>query len=237
MAYGRLNVDKARFFEDALLIAYRPTADQADLPAASGSGWLSRAASRLYRWQIGNERMKRVRWGMETGPGARAGSEPVTRNSLINEPVATLDDRDPTRTDILHEYFVSPDRFDDFLELCREVIPASYQEMLNVTLLYVGANPEAWLSYAPGPRIAAVMSFSQEMTARAEADMERMTRAMINGMIAIGGTYYLPYRPHATVEQFRSAYPRAGDFAAFKRQIDPELRFRNGLWDNYVGFL
>jgi FAD/FMN-containing dehydrogenase len=237
MAYGRLNVDKARFFEDALLITYRPSADQSDLPAASGSGWLSRAASRLYRWQLGNERMKRVRWGMETGPGARAGSDPVTRNSLINEPVATLDDRDPTRTDILHEYFVAPDRFGAFLELCRQVIPNSYQEMLNVTLRYVAPNPDAWLTYAPVSRIAAVMSFSQEMTARAEADMARMTRDMIDGIVALGGHYYLPYRPHATVEQFRRAYPRAGDFAAFKRQIDPALSFRNGLWDNYAGFV
>lgn len=235
MAYGRLNVDKARFFEEALLITYSPVADQSDLPPATGSGWLSHAASRLYRWQLGNERMKRVRWGMETGPGARAGAAAVTRNALINEPVVTLDDRNPARTDILHEYFVAPDRFGEFLALCREVIPMSYQEMLNVTLRYVGSDTEAWLSYAPGPRIAAVMSFSQEMTARAEADMARLTRAMIDGIVAIGGSYYLPYRPHATVEQFRRAYPRAGDFAAFKRQIDPGLVLRNGLWDNYAG--
>ncbi len=237
MAYGRLNIDKARFFEEALLIAYRPTANQSDLPRASGSGWLSRASSRLYRWQLGNERMKRVRWGMETGPGARAGSDAVTRNSLLNEPAATLDDRDPNRTDILHEYFVAPDRFGAFLELCREVIPASYQELLNVTLRYVAANPDAWLSYASTARIAAVMSFSQEMTARAEADMARMTGNLIDGVVALGGSYYLPYRPHATVEQYRRAYPRAGDFAAFKRQIDPRLSFRNGLWDNYAGFV
>ncbi len=237
MAYGRLNVDKAGFFEQALLVTYRATADQSDLPAASGSGWLSRAGARLYRWQIGNERMKRVRWGMETGPGARAGDDPVTRNSLINEPVLTLHNRDPARTDILHEYFVAPERFGDFLTLCRETIPASYQELLNVTLRYVGPNPDAWLTYAPGPRIAAVMSFSQEMTARAEADMARLTREMVEGVIAIGGSYYLPYRPHATLEQFRRAYPRAGAFAARKREVDPDLVFRNGFWDNYAGNL
>jgi hypothetical protein len=108
MAYGRLNIDRSRFFQDALLITYRPSTDQDDLPSASGSGVMSELASYIYRAQLGNERLKRFRWWVETGPGAMAGSSATTRNSLINEPVATLDDSDPNRTDILHEYFIAP---------------------------------------------------------------------------------------------------------------------------------
>jgi FAD/FMN-containing dehydrogenase len=234
MAYGRLNVDRARLFRDALLVTYRPAADQTGLPPASGSGFVSRAASRLYRGQPGNEPMKRLRWGIETGIGAWAGSGPATRNSLMNEPVATLDDRDPDRTDILHEYFVEPHRFGDFLDLCRQIIPESYQEVLNVTLRFVDADPVAMLAFAPVRRIAAVMSFTQEMTARAEADMARMTRALIDGVIAIGGSYYLPYRPHATIAQLVAGYPAAPAFAAMKRKIDPALILRNALWDTYM---
>jgi hypothetical protein len=107
--------------------------------------------------------------------------------------------------------------------------------MLNVTIRHVAADPESWLSYAPVPRLAAVMSFSQEMSARAEADMARLTRDMIEGMIAIGGSYYLPYRPHARPDQFHRAYPRAAQFAARKRELDPGLVLRNALWDNYLG--
>ena len=115
------------------------------------------------------------------------GTGEATRNSLINEPVVTLDDRNPDRTDILHEYFVSFDAFDSFLEAGREVIPASYQEFLNVTLRYIAQNDQSALSYATSPRIAAVMSFSQEMTQRAEADMRRMTEALIDRIAADGG--------------------------------------------------
>ncbi len=237
MAYGRLNVARSRFFEEALLITYRPSVDQANLPPASGSGWMSHVSRYVYRAQLGNERMKRFRWWNETVVGPSIGGGPVTRNSLINEPVVTLDDRDPTRTDILHEYFVGLDRFNDFLDVCRRVIPASYQEFLNVTLRYVAQDDEAWLSYAPVPRIAAVMSFSQEMTERGEADMHRMTEALIEGILGIGGSYYLPYRPHATLDQYQRCYPRAAEFAAKKRELDPQLLLRNGLWDNYAGRL
>lgn len=233
MAYGRLNVGRAQFFEQAQLTSYRAAQDQNDLPPASGSGMAAKAARALYRAQLGREPIKRLRWWTETTAGPLFNGA-ATRNSLINEPVVTLADRDPARTDILHEYFIGFDRFTDFLSLCRTVIPASYQEFLNVTLRYVAQDDESLLSYATAPRIAAVMSFSQEMTARAEADMQRMTRALVEGITAIGGTYYLPYRPHASVAQFTKAYARASEFAALKRQLDPGVLFRNNLWDRYL---
>jgi FAD/FMN-containing dehydrogenase len=234
MAYGRLNVERASFFEKALLVTYRETPDQTELPQASGSGWMAHAASRLYRAQLGNETIKSFRWWNETRVGPALGSGEVTRNSLINEPVATLDDRNPDRTDILHEYFVGFDAFDAFVTACREVIPASYQEFLNVTLRYVAQDDQSMLSFATTPRIAAVMSFSQELSQRAEADMARMTRALIDRIVAIGGAYYLPYRPHATLEQFVAAYPQAPRFAQAKRALDPDLVLRNNLWDSYL---
>ena len=236
MAYGRLNVDRANFFRDALMITYREAVNHDDLDPAGGSGTMAHIAARVYRWQLGNERIKRFRWWLESDFSPRLAGA-ATRNSLINEPVVTLDDRNPDRVDILHEYFVSPDRFPDFLEVCRAVIPGSFQEFLNVTLRFIDTDPDSWLPYAPVPRISAVMSFSQEMTQRAEADMARMTRALIDGITGIGGTYYLPYRPHATVEQLTRAYPRAAEFAAAKRVLDPGLTFRNNLWDSYLGAL
>ena len=236
MAYGRLNVDRENFMSEALMITYRAADDQSDLPPASGSGFMSKAAGKIYRAQLGNERMKRFRWYTEADLAPRLAG-PSTRNSLINEPVITLDDKNPARVDILHEYFVGIDRFPDFLQVCRDVIPASYQEFLNVTLRFINTDAESLLSYAAVPRIAAVMSFSQEMTARGEADMARMTHALIEGIIGIGGSYYLPYRPHASVDQLLRAYPRAGEFVAAKRAIDPQLRFRNNLWDTYLGAL
>ncbi len=93
----------------------------------------------------------------------------------MNEPVVTLDDRDPFRTDILHEYFVPPARFAEFVKACQAVIPASYQQLLNITLRYVNTDRDSVLAYAPEPRIAAVLLFSQEKTVRGETDMARMT--------------------------------------------------------------
>ena len=64
-----------------------------------------------------------------------------------------------------------------------------------------------------------------------------MTQALIEAVQGIGGSYYLPYRPHASVAQFQAGYARAAEFAAFKRQHDPGLLFRNALWDKYIAGL
>ena len=234
MAYGRLNVDRDNFFNDAMMITYREAADQSEIPPASGSGFLSQASRYVFRSQVHNEYAKDVRWWFETGLGPIIGGGAVTRNSLINEPVVTLDDRDPTRTDILHEYFVPPGRFADFVTACQEVIPKSFQELLNITLRYVAADNESVLSYAPAPRIACVLLFSQEMTERDEIDHRRMTQELIDRVLDLGGTYYLPYRPHARNSQFRRAYPNAEKFVEEKKFYDPDLVFRNAFWDRYL---
>ena len=236
MAYGRMDVALDRFLDRALLITYRPTADQRDIPAASGSGFVSRTARYLFRAQVESDRAKRFRWWTESKLGPRFAGE-STRNSLMNEPVVTLDDRDPFRTDILHEYFVAPARFHEFVKACQAVIPASYQQLLNITLRFVNTDRDSVLAYATEPRIAAVMLFSQEKTARGESDMARMTHALIDRVLDIGGTYYLPYRPHASLAQMSRGYPRAAAFAAAKRAADPDLLFRNGLWDGYLSKL
>ncbi len=233
MAYGRMDIALDRFLDDALLISYRPAPDQSNIPPAVGSGFMSHAARHIFRAQLESDQMKKMRWWTEAAFNPKIAG-PSTRNSLMNEPVVTLDDRDPTRTDILHEYFVSPERFGDFVQACKDVIPASFQQLLNITLRYVDTDKDSTLCYATEPRIAAVMLFSQEMTVRGEADMARMTEALIERTLDIGGAYYLPYRPHARLDQLRRSYPRVGEFVAAKRRADPGVLFCNGLWDSYL---
>jgi len=221
----------------AFLRKYIESEDQSDLSELKSTGVISRLSREIYRAQLGSETMKSFRWWNETVLGPKLINGEITRNSLSNEPVKVLSDRNPYRTDIIHEYFVGFDRFDEFLEICRQVVPASFQELLNVTIRYVATDEESTLAYATSPRIAAVMSFSQEKTKRAEADMQRMTHELIERVLDIGGTYYLPYRPHATVTQFARAYSDAELFVSAKKDYDQELLLRNNLWDTYLAKL
>jgi FAD/FMN-containing dehydrogenase len=234
MAYGRMSVSRKNFLDDALLVTFRPATEQsAPLPVVTTSTKLSGVANTIYRAQTGWEVAKGLRWFMESRLGPAIAEGPYTRNSLMAEPVANLAQKDLRRTDILHEYFVSPDRFGDFLTACRDIIPKARAEFLNVTLRNVAEDKTPALAIAASRRISAVMSFSQETSPEGEIDMMQMTEALIDRVIAIDGTFYLPYRLHARRDQVEKAYPATAEFIAAKRRYDPGLLFRNAMWDAY----
>jgi FAD/FMN-containing dehydrogenase len=232
MAYARLSVARKSFFDEALLVTYRPTGDGRKLPPARTGGFLTGISRDVYRAQIGSEAAKQARWYAETR-AAWASSGVATRNALMNEPVSNLASRDKRRTDILHEYFVPPDRFNDFVVACQEIVPRSGIEFLNVTLRYVAADNDSVLAFAPTRRIAAVMSFSQELRPWAEPAMRRMTEALIERVVGIGGSFYLPYRLHARRDQVDKAYANVARFVDRKRHYDPQLVLRHAMWDTY----
>lgn len=235
MAYGRLSVARENFLGNSLLVSYRPAATQpSPLPAARVSGVFGALSRSVFRAQTGSNGAKHRRWYLETVLAPRLMPEHgTTRNAILNYPVAALADSDRRRTDILHEYFLDPERLEEFFIACRATIPAFKQDLLNVTLRYVEAHPASVLSFAPRPRIAAVMLFPQLMTAEAEEAMRAMTERLIDQVLAIGGSYYLPYRLHARTDQLRAAYPRIDEFIAKKRSYDPQLRFQNTMWQKY----
>jgi FAD/FMN-containing dehydrogenase len=234
MLYGRLNVARQGFFTDSLLVSYRPVAPQpTKLPVVTQAGFASSISRGIYRAQIGSETGKRARWFAETVAGPKASSGIATRNSLMNEPVANLASPDRTRTDILHEYFIPPDRFVEFVKACQDVIPASGQELLNITLRYVAADETSVMAFAPTPRIGGVMSFTQLVTPEAEAGMLKMTEALIDRVAAIGGSFYLPYRLHARRDQVERIYAGTANFVARKRHYDPAMIFQNAMWPAY----
>jgi len=234
MAYGRLNVAREAFLAEGLVVSYKAAeAQPKSLPLAERSSAYSFLSRQLFRAQVGSERAKKARWYAETTLLPKAASaRPITRNAILSYPVSVLAETNPRRVDILHEYFLPPERVLDFQIACDENIPET-QDLLNVTLRYLDADPVSVMAFAPRPRVAAVMSFSQAVTPKADEAARDMTERLIQAVIDLGGSYYLPYRLHATPAQLKAAYPKAEQFAEKKRHYDPQLRFRNALWDRY----
>lgn len=234
MAYGRLDVAASDFLGEAVMVGYRPVpAPPEGLPPAGQGGTFSGLTRRVYRNQTGSELGKAFRWRMEASLAPRLAAT-ATRNTLLNEPVALLAGSDPGLTDILHEYFLPPEGLAGFLAACREAIPPSGQDLLNVTLRFVEPDADAVLAFAPGRRISAVMSFAQHRSAEADAAMRAMTQALIDRVLELGGSFYLPYRRHARRDQIARAYSRLEEFMAAKRRWDPGLLFRHGLWESFA---
>ncbi|HEX4607115.1 MAG TPA: FAD-binding oxidoreductase [Urbifossiella sp.] len=235
MAFGRLCVvpGDPTFLREAILTTFHhdPAADGVVPPLTPvADGGLTRA---VYRASIGSDYGKALRWAAEKNIGTAVYGRYFTRNQVLHTSVDKLQEKSADRVDILHESFVPRGHVAAFLDRLRAVIPRHDVDLLNVTVRAVGRDDDTVLRYAGGDVFAFVMLFNQPLTAEADATLEAATREIIEATLAVGGSYYLPYRLHATPDQFRRAYPGADRFFAGKARYDPAGLFQNGFSRRY----
>lgn len=233
MVFGRLSVVPDEFLQEAILTVFRqaPSPDgrlpELDDPKLTS---LKRA---IFRGSAGSEYGKSLRWKSEKNLQQLLEREHFSRNQLLNEGVEIFANHSAETTDILHEYFVPPDQFNSFVRRLREIIPRHQGDLLNVTIRNVRRDDDTILRYADQEMFALVLLFVQERSPAGESQMAAMTRDLIDAALDRGGRYYLPYRLHATVEQFQRAYPQAKEFFALKRRYDPDELFQNQFYSKY----
>lgn len=133
----------------------------------------------------------------------------------------------------LEEYFIPVDRFDDFVPAMRSIFRRSHANILNVSIRHARADTLSLLSWAPQEVFAFVVYYKQRTDSRSQRIVGVWTRELIDAALRVGGSYYLPYQLHATPAQFLRAYPRAPEFFALKRRVDPTNKFENMLWEKY----
>ena len=133
MAYGRTNVCRDNFAAESLMVTFRaaPTPASGLPPVSTVGGAMTGLSRRSYRAQIGSETGKKARWLAETVAAPKANSGLVSRNSLLLEPVLNLENTDRNRTDIAQEYFVAPERFNEFMVESRAIVSRAKAECLK----------------------------------------------------------------------------------------------------------
>jgi FAD/FMN-containing dehydrogenase len=137
------------------------------------------------------------------------------------------------RTYVLQEYFVPVERLEDFVGKMAAILNRHQVNTLNVSIRHAMPDANTALNWAPTETFAFVLYHKHRTRENAKSRVGVWTRELIDAALAVGGTFYLPYQPHATVEQFHRAYPKAGEFFALKRELDPQFRFTNVLWNKY----
>ena len=157
-----------------------------------------------------------------------------TRNYEASYDVAELEpkSRDES-TYVLQEYFVPVEKFDEFYPKMKEVFVENDVNLLNVSIRHAEADPGALLAWAKKESFAFVVYYKQKTDAKSREHVAQWTREMIDQVIKVGGSYYLPYQPHATELQLMRAYPHILDFFDIKKHYDPTNKFTNNLWDTY----
>lgn len=136
-------------------------------------------------------------------------------------------------TYVLQEYFVPVAGFTPFVRAMARIFSESGANVLNVSIRHTRADPLSLLPWARREVYSFVVYHEQGTIDAAREAVGAWTRQLIDAALAEGGSYYLPYQIHATRAQFLAAYPRADEFFAVKRRVDPQYKFRNRLWEAY----
>ena len=233
MVYGRLNVMTTRFLQDAIVYSlYIDPDTAAPIPAIHEpeSIMLQR---QVLRGAAEDEYGKQLRWQAELKWQPLVGGTAFSRNQLLNVGVEIFQNRSKDTTDILHEYFLPRAKFGEFVKRLQMIVPKHEGNLLNVTVRSVETDLDTNLRYASEPVYSFVMLFQQGRDQAADDKMAAMTRDLIDAALDLGGRYYLPYRLHATRDQFRRAYPQADNFFEIKRKYDPHELFQNQFYLKY----
>ncbi|HEU4882134.1 MAG TPA: FAD-binding oxidoreductase [Longimicrobium sp.] len=215
-------------------VTFTRTADSVTIPDRLMPRKASYPASRwgqtvVTGWPGGKEIREHV-----LDPWLYRGTPVVWRNYEASYDVRELEPSSREKyTYVLQEYFIPVGQFDAFVPRMREIFRRHHVNVVNVSIRHAVPDPGSLLAWAGEEKFAFVVWYKQRTDAEGRAEVARWTREMSDAALATGGSWYLPYQPHATPDQFRRAYPRSAEFFALKRRLDPDNRFRNKLWDRY----
>jgi FAD/FMN-containing dehydrogenase len=233
MVYGRLRVTADDFLQEGIINIFHRLSSTNYLVSALRPPKEAGLRRAIFRGSVGNDYGKELRWDAEKYFSSVLSGDVFERNAILYEPSARFLDHSTNSTDILVECFVPPEQFEPLLAELRKIIPENQADLLNVTVRDINRDDDSFLRYADKNVISLVMLFSQKRDAPGEAKMSRLTQQIVAAALRHDGRYYLPYRLHATPEQFNEAYPQAEKFFELKRKYDPDELFQNEFYLKY----
>lgn len=231
MAYGRININPDNFMDEAIISTFITDRTEPLKPLQKNSYAALRRT--VFRGSANSDYGKNLRWKAEKWFTKKISGRIISRNSLENEGVEVFQNTDTAYTDILHEYFIPRDSVGSFIKALKSIIPSYKTNLLNITVRNVKKDQDTYLNYANEDVFGFVMLFNQARNEKAEDEMRSLTQKLIDTVISLKGTYYLPYRLHATKEQMYRVYPQAQEFFNLKKKYDPEEVFQNRFYGTY----
>lgn len=156
----------------------------------------------------------------------------VSRNEVMHDSVEYLYNTISTDTDILQEYFVPKAKLTESIIAIKKVLKNHNAIILNASVRYV-KKEDIFLNYAPEDMFAIVLYLNQKVTPKNLNLMKLLTKDLIDTILKLNGSFFLPYQLYFTKEQLKKAYPNINQFFRLKRKYDPNLIFMNNFYSKY----
>lgn len=133
-------------------------------------------------------------------------------------------------TFILFEAFIPQKNFKEFCNNLSNLIKLMPTNiiLINISIRVINGDKISFLSYCPNPVFALVFYF--KINKKNDNILGKFTKKLINLILSLQGTFYLPYRFHYTGNQLRIAYPQIDQFMKLKKIYDPNELFSSNFY-------
>ncbi len=158
----------------------------------------------------------------------------VWRNNEASYDVNELEPESREKdTYVLQEYFIPVGNINSFIPKMKSIYDKYDVNVMNVSLRHALPDSESYLAWAKDEVFAFVIYYKQGTDDESKEIVKKWTVEMTDAILSENGRWYLPYQPHASIEQFQKGYPGSDKYFEIKKKIDPENRFNNKLLDKY----
>ena len=177
---------------------------------------------------------KTLRWTLEKQMEPLLTPKILSRNRILSADAEVVANHSASSVDALQEYFIPAERLSDFIREMRTILPNHPNaNLMNVSIHSVAEDKDVFLRYATGNMFSLVLSIRVGTGAAGDDALAGVARELTDKALELGGTFYLPYRQHATPEQLLRAYPKAALIFNLKRKYDPGEVFQNKFYAAY----
>lgn len=239
----KLGRPKTTDFNNIILYYFVKNGDDAVISKISDKPHnMSKMSSLVYKWLMDLDCFQNIRFYLEKIRGnpldwSISGSinenlyESTDSISELWSPIFELN-----KTHILKEYFVPIDKLEEWLHSSNQILQENnlqYTSLLNATIRFVKKDTVTVLNYATDDMFAIVLFFRLNKQHNGDYELRNLDNYLRSNTLEMGGTFYLPYRPHHKKEDIIKAYPRFINFVKEKYNHDPKSVFVSNWWHDY----
>lgn len=238
---GRINVGN---FDDITLFSFKKEETDIVSGVSAKPHCASKIMQLLYKWVADTYIGQRIRSAIEKILGRPLDWAITcdTNGSLYEsaDPIATLWSPifNRNKTHILQEYFIPANgkNFEDWAKDAGTYFQShkfKNVSLLNATIRFVKKDTNIFLNYAKEDMFAVVLYYRLDKLYDGDTELQEINKHLTDLTVSLGGTFYLPYRHHYSIEKLKEAYPQWNAFVQLKKLYDSHNVFSNEWWKNY----
>ncbi len=237
MHYARISVAPKSFLDEMYVINYQDTGKtDSKTPLKKESGVkISKLALNLGRqggW------LEDLFWDTQKQYIQSLDNEKITRNNAMRSESTFMEFTKPGKVEVLQEFFVPLHSYEEYiLDLQKLLLPDDHDKdfkIHNITVRYAAKDEITSLNYAKEDALGLVVLIQHGVKDKEMKQAEELLQKWTDLTLKHNGTYYLPYYPYQTKEQFQTSYPNWKTFQQEKSERDPNMVFQNLFYEHYL---